>query len=175
MLLTPQYAHLVRSGSYLFTESGSTRLYSDATSIRSLASIGMGSTDGRRMVIRKVPNSPSELLSYISPPTWVGVVDYSRHLIAYILSASAWSPNICSCRLSAYLKHWYSDASIDFRQLAVPLSRLHIRLVKKFFQLVLINKRFAVCNEVKLGLVCFGFIASDKLNERLMTTISSSG
>lgn len=69
VLLAPQLAHLVRSGSYIFSDAGATRLYSDALSVRSLASIGVGSTDGRRMVIRKVPNSPSELLSYISPPT----------------------------------------------------------------------------------------------------------
>lgn len=69
VLMAPQLAHLARSGSYVFSDSGSTRLFSDASSVRSLASIGMGSTDGKRMVIRKVPNSPSELLSYISPPT----------------------------------------------------------------------------------------------------------
>ena len=71
MMMAPQYAHLVRSGSYIFSDSGSTRLFSDASSVRSLASIGMGSTDGKKMMIRKVPNTPSELLSYISPPTWV--------------------------------------------------------------------------------------------------------
>jgi hypothetical protein len=69
VLMAPQLAHLVRSGSYIFTDTGNGKLFSDASSVRSLASIGMGSTDGRRMVIRKVPNSPSELLSYISPPT----------------------------------------------------------------------------------------------------------
>lgn len=69
VLMSPQLAHLVRSGSYIFSDSGSTRLFSDASSVRSLASIGMGSTDGKRMVIRKVPNSPSELFSYIHPPT----------------------------------------------------------------------------------------------------------
>jgi solute carrier family 6 GABA transporter-like protein 6/8/11/12/13 len=67
----PNLQHLVRSGSYVFNESGSTKLFSDATSIRSLVSIGMGSTDGRKMTIRKVPNSPTELLNYINPPTWV--------------------------------------------------------------------------------------------------------
>lgn len=71
MMMAPQFAHLARSGSYIFSDSGSTRLFSDASSVRSLASIGMGSSDGRRITIRKVPNSPSELLSYISPPTWV--------------------------------------------------------------------------------------------------------
>lgn len=67
--IAPPLAHLVKSGSYIFSDANSARLFSDASSVRSLASIGMGSTDGRRMVIRKVPNSPSELLSYISPPT----------------------------------------------------------------------------------------------------------
>uniref|UniRef100_A0A182TQP8 Uncharacterized protein n=1 Tax=Anopheles melas TaxID=34690 RepID=A0A182TQP8_9DIPT len=61
---------IARSGSYIFSDVGGTpRLFSDATSIRSLASIGMGSTDGRRMVIRRVPNSPNELLTMINPPT----------------------------------------------------------------------------------------------------------
>ncbi|XP_058123951.1 sodium- and chloride-dependent GABA transporter ine [Anopheles ziemanni] len=63
-------AAIARSGSYIFSDVGGTpRLFSDATSIRSLASIGMGSTDGRRMVIRRVPNSPNELLTMINPPT----------------------------------------------------------------------------------------------------------
>ncbi|XP_052869003.1 sodium- and chloride-dependent GABA transporter ine [Anopheles cruzii] len=63
-------ATIARSGSYIFSDvGGSPRLFSDATSIRSLASIGMGSTDGRRMVIRRVPNSPNELLTMINPPT----------------------------------------------------------------------------------------------------------
>lgn len=43
--------------------------YPDAVSIRSLASIGMGSTDGKRMVIRKVPTSPVELLNIANSPT----------------------------------------------------------------------------------------------------------
>lgn len=61
---------IIRTGSYIFSEAGGTpRLFSDATSIRSLASIGVGSTDGRRMVIRRVPNSPTELLTIINPPT----------------------------------------------------------------------------------------------------------
>jgi hypothetical protein len=68
MLMAPQFQRLAKSGSYVFND-GSTKMFSDASSVRSLASIGMGSTDGKRMVIRKVPNSPSELLSYLSPPT----------------------------------------------------------------------------------------------------------
>jgi solute carrier family 6 (neurotransmitter transporter, taurine) member 6 len=67
-LLAPQLAHL-NENSLILNDSGSTRLFSHASSVKSLASIGMGSTDGRKMVIRRVPNSPSELLSYINPPT----------------------------------------------------------------------------------------------------------
>jgi hypothetical protein len=40
-----------------------------AQSVRSLASIGMGCTDGRKMVIRRVPTSPTELLHLVRPPT----------------------------------------------------------------------------------------------------------
>lgn len=40
-----------------------------APSIRSLASIGMGCTDGRKMVIRRVPTSPTELFHLVRPPT----------------------------------------------------------------------------------------------------------
>nr|CAD7457653.1 unnamed protein product [Timema tahoe] len=35
-------------------------------SMRSLASIGMGSTDGRKVTIRRVPTSPSELLNIVT-------------------------------------------------------------------------------------------------------------
>lgn len=70
MLLAPNLQHLVKSGSCVFSDGGgSTKIFSDASSIRSLVSIGMGSTDGRKMFIRKVPNSPTELLNYINPPT----------------------------------------------------------------------------------------------------------
>lgn len=40
-----------------------------APSMRSLASIGMGCTDGRKMVIRRVPTSPTELFHLVRPPT----------------------------------------------------------------------------------------------------------
>lgn len=59
---------LPRSESYVFNDGGSGKLFSDAASIRSLASIGVGSTDGRKMIIRRVPNSPAELLSIVNPP-----------------------------------------------------------------------------------------------------------
>ncbi|XP_055385962.1 sodium- and chloride-dependent GABA transporter ine isoform X3 [Condylostylus longicornis] len=44
------------------------KIFSDANSVRSLASIGVGSTDGRKLVIRHVPNSPTELLKIVNPP-----------------------------------------------------------------------------------------------------------
>lgn len=67
-MVVQQQHLLVRSGSYIFSDSGSAKIISDATSIRSLASIGMGSTDGRKMVIRRVPNTPDELLGILNPP-----------------------------------------------------------------------------------------------------------
>lgn len=51
------------------TSSQISRHISDVASIRSIASIGMGSTDGKKMIIRKVPHSPSELFNIINPPT----------------------------------------------------------------------------------------------------------
>ncbi|CAI6365482.1 unnamed protein product [Macrosiphum euphorbiae] len=45
------------------------RSWSDAVSVRSLASIGMGSTDGRKLTIAKMPTSPAELLNLASPQT----------------------------------------------------------------------------------------------------------
>lgn len=68
---SPQPLHtlLQLNNSYIFSDSnGSGKMYSDAISIRSLASIGMGSTDGRKMIIRRVPNTPAELLSIVNPP-----------------------------------------------------------------------------------------------------------
>lgn len=67
--LSPQLLHLARSGSYIFNETGSTRLFTDSQSVRSLASFGLGSTDGKRLYIRKVPNSPAELMHILNPPT----------------------------------------------------------------------------------------------------------
>ncbi|XP_044734644.1 aromatic-L-amino-acid decarboxylase-like [Chrysoperla carnea] len=98
-----------------------------------------------------------------------------------------------------YLQHGYSDAAIDYRHWGVPLSRRfrslklwfvmrsygisglqnyirhHIKLAKQFEALVLKDKRFEVCNEVKLGLVCFRLHGSDKLNEKLLSNINASG
>lgn len=55
--------------SFNSSSNESQKMNSDEVSIRSLASIGMGSTDGRRMVIRKVPQSPEQLLNFVNPPT----------------------------------------------------------------------------------------------------------
>ncbi|XP_057321913.1 sodium- and chloride-dependent GABA transporter ine-like [Microplitis mediator] len=43
--------------------------FHESVSIRSLASIGLGSSDGRKLTIRRVPTSPSELLNMVQPPT----------------------------------------------------------------------------------------------------------
>lgn len=78
-----------------------------------------------------------------------------------------------------YLKHGYSETAIDYRHWGVPLSRRfrslkiwfvlrtygisglqnyirhHIKLAKLFEQLVLKDKRFEVCNEVKVSFQFF--------------------
>lgn len=59
---------LLRSGSYLFQDDGTTKLITDANSIRSLTSIGIGCTDGRKMIVKRVPNSPTELLGLVQQP-----------------------------------------------------------------------------------------------------------
>ncbi|KAJ8941390.1 hypothetical protein NQ318_011827 [Aromia moschata] len=98
-----------------------------------------------------------------------------------------------------YLQHGYSDATIDYRHWGVPLSRRfrslklwfvlrsygisglqkyirhHIRLAQRFEEHVVRDRRFEICNEVKLGLVCFRLKGSDKLNERLLSSINASG
>lgn len=40
----------------------------DAASLRSWASVGMGSTDGKKMIVRRVPTSPVELFNIVNPP-----------------------------------------------------------------------------------------------------------
>lgn len=50
-------------------QTSSVRPLSDVISVRSLASIGMGSTDGKKLTIRRVPTSPSELLNIANPTT----------------------------------------------------------------------------------------------------------
>ncbi|KAJ1527822.1 hypothetical protein ONE63_007767 [Megalurothrips usitatus] len=98
-----------------------------------------------------------------------------------------------------YLQHGYSEATIDYRHWGVPLSRRfralklwfvmrtygieglrqyirhHIKLAKIFEAKVLKDPRFEVCNEVKLGLVCFRLRGSDQLNMKLLSSINASG
>ncbi|CAH2000500.1 unnamed protein product [Acanthoscelides obtectus] len=99
-----------------------------------------------------------------------------------------------------YLEHTHSkDLSIDFRHWGIPLSRRfrslklwfvfrrfgisglqnyirhHIKLAKKFEELVRKDTRFEVCNEVKLGLVCFRLKGTDQLNKQLLLNINESG
>lgn len=52
-----------------FPEIQGPRPLSDVVSVRSLASIGMGSTDGKKLTIRRVPTSPTELLNLADPRT----------------------------------------------------------------------------------------------------------
>lgn len=48
----------------------SSKIYSDVNSVRTLASIAIGSTDGRNIIIKRVPNTPNELFSMVnSTPT----------------------------------------------------------------------------------------------------------
>jgi len=56
--------------STLYAESNGSqaRSFPDMISIKSLASIGLGSSDGRKLTIRRVPTSPSELLNVVHPP-----------------------------------------------------------------------------------------------------------
>ncbi|XP_025073170.1 sodium- and chloride-dependent GABA transporter ine-like [Pogonomyrmex barbatus] len=53
---------------YAGTNENQSRSYPDTVSIRSLASIGLGSSDGRKLTIRRVPTSPSELFNVVHPP-----------------------------------------------------------------------------------------------------------
>lgn len=54
----------LRSFTYSDMPVTTLRPLSDVVSVRSLVSIGMGSTDGKKLVIRRVPTSPSDLLNF---------------------------------------------------------------------------------------------------------------
>ncbi|XP_058810386.1 aromatic-L-amino-acid decarboxylase-like isoform X2 [Phymastichus coffea] len=98
-----------------------------------------------------------------------------------------------------YLQHTHADTTIDYRHWSIPLSRRfrslklwcvirkygisglqsyirnHIKLAKMFESLVKRDDRFELCNKVVLGLVCFRARGSDKLNQKLLSTINDSG
>lgn len=117
MLLAPQLSHLVRTGSYVFSDNYSGRMFSDASSVKSLASIGVGSTDGRKMFIRKVPNTTSELLSYLHPQTWVAfVLDITT--ISFKTDNRKWK--LCSTRepWSSTENGWY-NGKINYQREAI--------------------------------------------------------
>nr|BDD85280.1 tyrosine decarboxylase 2 [Ischnura senegalensis] len=98
-----------------------------------------------------------------------------------------------------YLQHSHDSEVIDYRHWGIPLSRRfralklwfvmrsygleglrayirnHCKLAKRFEALVREDPRFEVCNEVKMGLVCFRLKGADKLNQDLLDTINDSG
>jgi len=63
--------------SFTFPDPSTGRPLSDVVSVRSLASIGMGSTDGKKLTIRRVPTSPTELLNIADPKTLIDDDDLS--------------------------------------------------------------------------------------------------
>ncbi|XP_071446922.1 aromatic-L-amino-acid decarboxylase-like isoform X2 [Hetaerina americana] len=98
-----------------------------------------------------------------------------------------------------YLQHSHDNEVIDYRHWGIPLSRRfrslklwfvirsygleglrayirnHCDLAKRFEALVKSDQRFEVCNEVKMGLVCFRLNGTNKINQDLLDTINDSG
>ncbi|KAL3994461.1 Aromatic-L-amino-acid decarboxylase domain protein [Acanthocheilonema viteae] len=98
-----------------------------------------------------------------------------------------------------YLQHSWTDKAIDYRHWGVPLSRRfrslklwfvirvygveglqdyirrHCRLAKLFEQLIRADNIFEIVGDVILGLVCFRMIASEEMNQELLTKLNSSG
>ncbi|KAG8222233.1 hypothetical protein J437_LFUL001431 [Ladona fulva] len=98
-----------------------------------------------------------------------------------------------------YLQHNHDSQVIDYRHWGVPLSRRfralklwfvirsygleglreyirnHCRLAKKFESYVRDDRRFEVCNDVKMGLVCFRLKGNNKINQDLLASINGSG
>ncbi|XP_057379069.1 tyrosine decarboxylase-like [Daphnia carinata] len=98
-----------------------------------------------------------------------------------------------------YLQHSHSDKAIDYRHWGIPLSRRfralklwfvirnygveglqnyirqHCRLAKCFELLVKADERFEVCNNVRMGLVCFRVKGEDQFNQKLLANINASG
>lgn len=98
-----------------------------------------------------------------------------------------------------YLEHSFSHSAIDYRHWGVPLSRRfralklwfvirsygvegiqnyirkHVRLAKKFKDLVVSDDRFSLENEVIFGIVCFRLKGCNFLNVKLLKTINDTG
>nr|CAD7587673.1 unnamed protein product [Timema genevievae] len=109
-------------------------------------------------------------------------IDY-RHWGVPLSRRFRWAPytfNTCSFQQevqvgSLYFQHlWFVLRSYGISGLQSYI-RHHIRLAKRFEALVNRDRRFQVCNEVKLGLVCFRLKGSDELNQKLLSNINESG
>uniref|UniRef100_A0A915KHL9 Dopa decarboxylase n=1 Tax=Romanomermis culicivorax TaxID=13658 RepID=A0A915KHL9_ROMCU len=98
-----------------------------------------------------------------------------------------------------YLQHGWMDKAIDYRHWGIPLSRRfrslklwfvirmygveglrryireHVRLAKKFEQLLKTDNRFEITNDVILGLVCFRLRTNNEINQKFLTKINASG
>ncbi|VDK43167.1 unnamed protein product [Anisakis simplex] len=98
-----------------------------------------------------------------------------------------------------YLQHSWMDKAIDYRHWGIPLSRRfrslklwfvirmygvnglqsyireHVRLAKKFEQLIRADDTFEIVGDVLMGLVCFRMKASNETNQALLTKLNSSG
>ncbi|OZC05138.1 pyridoxal-dependent decarboxylase domain protein [Onchocerca flexuosa] len=98
-----------------------------------------------------------------------------------------------------YLQHSWTDKAMDYRHWSIPLSRRfrslklwfvirvygveglqnyirkHCRLAKLFEQLIRADDIFEIVGDVILGLVCFRMIASEEMNQALLTKLNSSG
>ncbi|MCP9261711.1 Aromatic-L-amino-acid decarboxylase [Dirofilaria immitis] len=98
-----------------------------------------------------------------------------------------------------YLQHSWTDKAIDYRHWSIPLSRRfrslklwfviriygveglqnyirrHCRLAKLFEKFIRADNIFEIVGDVILGLVCFRMIASEEMNQELLTKLNSSG
>ncbi|VDK65388.1 unnamed protein product [Onchocerca ochengi] len=98
-----------------------------------------------------------------------------------------------------YLQHSWTDKAIDYRHWGIPLSRRfrslklwfvirvygveglqnyirkHCYLAKLFEQLIRADDIFEIVGDVILGLVCFRMVASEEMNQALLTKLNSSG
>lgn len=98
-----------------------------------------------------------------------------------------------------YLQHNHENEVIDYRHWSIQLSRRfralklwfvirnygleglrgyirnHCKMAKRFEKHVQKDPRFEVCNDVKMGLVCFRLKGTNKINMELLANINGSG